>query len=597
MAQTLESLGTLSYNGYDINGPRVRTTLRVTPHYSSDGRTVIYNVIELMVRFVLTSDYDGLGGGDPTDDNMVDFIATMTQAGGVLIFEGLGYGPFEINTADNPADVIYGPKPRLVSIEPIGANLAMRVTWTCEVALVPCALNGIEGFVGPLIELTYTNDWTVDQAGLTVIVIRGHSQIGLNRAAPGSPNIAFTADMNRQAIAPVPPLGFRLKSQDWFLSEDKSREDFTFIFEEIAGDNALPTYCSDIQFDQRLTTTRAGGLHILPTIVISGFVEVVKPQLIALGLQKVFLILNERITNMRNQGRLALIISMNVTEPVFNSRRVAFDFAFQSQPGTLNNGKPQFGGDPGNWSDVFLKAGMFSPVGSTDWLSWQNSMLENAWYSRGFYGQGFNPSNDLIVNQCNAAIPQLTLASGYPTGNIAQFDPGAPTNDPTTQIYLYYDGSVRLVMYPNSSTHFPLPTSAPPNSGGGIGSGSSGQPPVTISSDRAPVAAQLDPTLPPASSQVSGQKPAKIIFEGSAVRTNAPPELPTPSITVGGNANIQVGHSDVKAQTWGEYFGATLHGLSWYIEYIVSGANPDTIMQNFPDNLSKTTTGVQSDGQ
>jgi hypothetical protein len=593
MSQTLPGIGTISYNGYTFYGPRVRTTLRVTPRYGSDGRTVIYNVFEIMVRFVLTSDPLGQQGGLPTDGNMVAALSALNQPGGTLLFNGLGYGPYNINTGLNPTDVVYGPKPRVVSAEPMGSNLAMRVTWTCEVALVACGITGgIEGFQGQLLELTYTNDWTIDQAGLTVIVIRGHVQIGLNRSLPGSPNIVYTADMNRELIAPTPPLQFRVRSQNWFLSEDKSRDDFTFTFEEIAGDNALPTYVSDLQVDHTIAMTRAKGMHIVPSFVISGFVEVVKPQNIEAGFAKVCTIINERLTNARNQGRMILVTSLRITEPIFNSRRVSFELAYITTVAT-DNGKA-VKPDQQMFANVFIQGAMFTTVGSTDWNSWRGSMLESAWGPRGYYGGGIDPGNDSIVDQCNQAIPNLTLADGVPTGNIAQIDPGNPNNDPNTQGYIYYDGHLSIRTYKNANTHYPLPTQSPPNSGGG-GSGGSGNPPaLTLSNQQAPYAAQLDSTLPAPLQQISGQKPVEIVLSGTSVRINAPPELPSIAMAFGQTPAYQTDDSDIEHVSFPEYYGATVYAAAWDIVYTV-GLDAQQIQQVASGDFSQLTLGTQSD--
>jgi hypothetical protein len=580
MAQTLTALGTISYNGFTIGGPRVKTSLRCRPKYDSAGRTNIYNVYEILVTWILTSDAAGLGGGADTGTNMLSVMSLLSQPGGPLIFNGLGYGGIQINTITNASDVLYGPKPQLIVAEPVGANLAMRLTWTCEVAIAQCpSSNNFKGVLGQLVELVYTSDWTIDSQGLTTVVVRGHDTIALNRNFAGGSTIAFTADQNRQQLSPNPPLGMRLESQKWTLSEDKSRDDFAFIYKELANDNALPAGCSDIEMRHLTRNQLHAGSPAAPAggfatavCTITGFVETIKPYPPAYGYEKAIQIITERLTNARNNGAEIFITELSVDEPILGNRKLNFSLSYY----IVHTSLTKFTTD----------AGMFRPVTVTDWNSWKNSMMDTAWSPTGWYGLQFDPGTDIIVDHCNQAFPPSSNPDNVIQGTYV--DPGSFSNDTSQSGYLHWEHTIGVDTHSNSVDHYPLPTSPPSQSGG------SQNAPNSYGTPSAQFTPPMDNTQPAAVRQIMGQKPVRVILHGSGVRQNQPVEIPTVNNAFGTTTGYNSRQSSINHTAYQNIFGATLYAANWYLVYDVA-LTPDQIGQVITGDISQLVVGTPND--
>jgi hypothetical protein len=575
MTQTLPALGTIAYNGFTFGGPRLRTQLEVRPRYDSAKRANVYNVYKILVTFILTSDAAGLAGGlttaDDTGTNAQNIFALLNQPGGALIFQGLGYGNITINTTISQSDVIYGPKPEVITFKSVGANLAMEVTWVCEVAIANCSTIGQKGALGSLTELVYTSDWTIDAQGLTTVVVRGHDAIALNRTVPGSKKIAYTADQNRESLSPNPPLGFRLESENWTLSEDKSREDFTFIFKEFASDNPLPDGAFDVEMHQRTRNVLQEGFAIARS-TISGYVDVVKPYTPGYAWNKAYLIMQERVQSIVNAGKHVFLTDVSIDDPIYGSRRVSFSLSFYITNTSLST-FPQ-------------DSAMFKPVTITDWGTFRASMLAGAWGPRGTYGLSFDPASDVIVDHCNQSFPMSSSQDNVSPGNYDQ--PISLSNSSTQTDYLYWKHEIGVDAGPNSVNHYPLPTSPPAQSGG------SQNAPNNYGTPQAQFTAPMDNTQPNPVMQITGQKPIKIILVGSGLRQNQPCEIPTLDNAFGTNPGYNTTESSVNHTAFKNIFGATLYAANWYLVYDVA-LNPAQIGQVIQGDISQLVVGTDND--
>jgi hypothetical protein len=575
MTQTLSSLGTISYNGFPIGGPRVQTKLSVRPQYDSSGRTNIYNVFKFVVTFILTSDAAGLGGGSDTGTNVFTILALLNQPGGQLLINGLGYGSFNLNVATGQSDVLYGPKPEVTNVQPLGANLAMSVTWSCEFAIANCTSSlGLKGILGQLTELVYTSDWTIDAQGLTTVMTHGHSTIALNRSGIQAKSISYTADQNRESLAPNAPLGMRLESQKWTLSEDKSREDFTFTFKELASDNPLPAGVFDIQMRHRTRVQRDGvkGGFAIAISTVSGYVDTVKPNTPAYGFDKAVLIINERLNAAVAGGHRVFITDLDVDEPVFGARKINFSMSYYIT-GT-------------NLKTFLIDSGMFLPSTVGDWGSWRDSMLAGAWGPRGTYGLSFDPGSDVIVDHCNQSFPPSSSQDNVSPGSYYQ--PGSFTNSTSQTDYHLFDSKFGVDTGANSVNHYPLDQSPPANSGG------TGNAPNNYGTPQGQFTPPMDNTQPAPVTQIMGQKPVRVVLYGSGVRQNAPVEIPTVANTFGKTTGYNSLESSIDHTAFTNYFGATLYAATWYIVYDMA-LTPDQIGQVLQGDLSTLVVGTDND--
>jgi len=560
MPITLPALGTISYNGVTIAGPRVHTRFSCRPQPDSANRTNLYNVYRLETDFVLSDDITGLGGGGgDAGMNSEMIMALLNQPGGPLEFSGLGYGGLSVNTTSQNVDVLYGPKSQAIAYRPVASNAVMQVHWTCEVAIAQCPSS--YSFVGQqnrLLDYVWTQDFSINQTGLTTVTTHGHLAIALNRSSPGATSITYNADQQRDAFQFQVPLGFILVSQDYKISEDKSRMDFVGVCKEVAGQNAYPQFVSDIQVTQRSRAKRdrANGNFVIANCVISGSVEIVKPQANGWGWLVALMIMQERVQAIRDQGAACFLQDVDISESLFNSQRINFSISFY-----VNNMQ--------DLNNMATKTGLFMPVQSTDWGDWQTTMNNSAWLSRGGAGLYMNPADDLIVDYCHPGSSQSSI--NYTPG---QQQPPQYTyplqNSLGDTTYKDWDHRIHVESGDNSTTHFPLPTTPPAESNGSLGAlyygnGSPGQPSIPAA----------DTTLPVPQTQISGQNPVYVVSRGYALRANQPVELPSVIQQMTQQSGWTQIYSKIEPAAFQNYFGATLYGSIWYIVFQVN--DPTTL--------------------
>lgn len=573
MPLTLPSIGTVQYNGYLFAGPRVRTSIEVSPVYDSARRVAMYYRYRLNVIQYITDDPAGLGGsGADCGINTFNAITLLNKPGQVLAFSGLGYGPIQIG-GSAARDVIYGPMPQVVSFRPVGATGVMELNWKCEVHVANCSTIGLKGVLGQLVEYNFEESFGIDTQGLTTQTAKGHLTIAINRVFEASNNISTTADDQRDLFAPIVSLGFRLVDQQYSLSEDKSRLDFQHIYKEIPGDNALPDHCSEIKVSHRTSFERFVSQRPQIASTIAGHVETVKPFQASYGWLKVLLILRDRLSKARAANPNLLLTNLEITEDVFQSRRVDFSLQYWIAGATVDQ--------------ILQASGMFQDTTNvTDWATWTSSMLETAWTSRGYAGLSVPPGEQQLVDHRNPN-GGINSSPGDVTIPYSFSDTGSLSNDTGSKGYVDWDHKISIHTHPNSTTHYPLPTSPPSTTTGQDQT-------LKLGTPQAVFAPQVDQSLPAAITQTAGQRPIYVVSRGFATRMNAPVELPQLIQQILQQAGFTVLHSPIERESYPNYFGAELHAARWYIVFVV-GTQPSNIGNAITGSLTNLTTGTSDD--
>jgi hypothetical protein len=216
----LPTVGEISYNGYEF-GPNTETlSVNVKPAYDRAGRTVVHSVFSLTVRTILA--------GTAIDSAVRTIVRLLTKPACPLVFTGRGL-PLAINVA-GVRDVLWGPKPQVVSVRPLGGGNAVELTWTVEVAIPDCR-DAV--YQNELAELNFTMSFDIDQAGYTRRSYDGFVRIPMTRIAPKNRQLPDSVDLYRNDINPPLLPGFRRTDRSFTISEDKCTLTFSVRDEQM----------------------------------------------------------------------------------------------------------------------------------------------------------------------------------------------------------------------------------------------------------------------------------------------------------------------------------------------------------------------------
>lgn len=212
----------LSYNdfAFDDTAQFISTRCLCTPVYDDAKRMIIGNDFTIDVKGKFT-------GG--TDAQMNTIKATLQTPGKKLTYTSRGYGTFIIN---DPAigvwDVNWGPKPGSFNYVPLGMGQACAFEWTVTTR-IPTCLNSL--YANVLMMSCYSQDWDIDEQGLTHIAVSGTIEIPLtfrnNLMLPDN------ADAYRERCFPPVPQGFQRMTKHSKLSADRKRLDYSYTDREL----------------------------------------------------------------------------------------------------------------------------------------------------------------------------------------------------------------------------------------------------------------------------------------------------------------------------------------------------------------------------
>ena len=156
-----QDLGKVTYNGFAFP-PILNSSVTCQPVYDDSNRSIMYMAYSIRIEFIITLDYadtlvdfSNFGSATHLDDNvyptgaskgsiddMIEFLRRrLCQPGRILRISKIGLGPdLDINENPNSGhwDVTWGPKPKMISWQPLGLNRAAKIVWECEVGLVEC---------------------------------------------------------------------------------------------------------------------------------------------------------------------------------------------------------------------------------------------------------------------------------------------------------------------------------------------------------------------------------------------------------------------------------------------------------------------------
>lgn len=435
--------GTLSYNGVTWQS-MYKCKVDCKPIKDSANRAVIAHEYTLDVEGIIAA-----APGQTTDAAMTNFRQALQAPAGTLQLVSKGFGTLQVNMPGGQLrDAAYGPWPEVFSWRPIGNDQAAEISWRC-VTQVPCESNpAAKG----ILEYCFEESWDVDSDGYTKRSITGHLVIEATRSDVNSRAIPDNADAYREQIVPALLNGFR-RTQQYKLSEDKRRLDFTFQDEELA--EALPSGLSKAEvrhkvlfrYEQKTVPMRG---------TISGTVTCPAGQPKAFLWGKIMLLCSSRaipgangLKSTTGQPIRYWVTSFEIDDEMFD-RSASFSMTYL----IMQAFRPDF-----------LKASqLWQQVPGTAWDIWTASMRQ-AFSARGVAGLAFANSDDLIVDLCLRQPPPQTkgLYGTTPSTKVGSDSTPFPNYvlDPATS-WLAYDLKVRLLEDDRIAVHKPLQQRSPP---------------------------------------------------------------------------------------------------------------------------------------
>ncbi len=376
----------IRYNDWEFSPA---ASLLITNEFISDDADTITTCHKLMITvkdFVVPSSTCGI-----IEDEMEDIKSRLGRKGMALILGNVGYGTSLIvndpGETGSTWDIKAGPKPRVVSWEPIGNTASAHITWQCEVNLSPC-LSNFEG----VSEFNYSIIHSLNDRGYTTATKSGYLRIAQSSIEGvqdpfAQSKLSDTADRYRDEITNKfnKPINYK-REQSFHLSSDFSRVDFVITDREIESPNAYPEGVVSISAPTR-SRFRLPQAGESANTTISVNLELAADQPRVRAWEIFDAIVTERTKRFSGSILESRIVrDLEVSEDYF-SHRYSFTMVMTSVA-------PLFA----HMSAI----GYFSPI-PLNWIDWDNSMAtvkaNRGFANRHHIADGANPQ---LFNLCDA---------------------------------------------------------------------------------------------------------------------------------------------------------------------------------------------------
>lgn len=430
--QTVSEIGEASYNGWEFSAYAETLEFRGTPQYDSSRRTIVATMFSLTI-----SDY--IQNGD-TDAQARLAIIRLTQPAAGLVYTGRGFSNVRINLGGTN-DCSWGPAPRVISLTPMGGSgKTVKIVWTVE-WLQPTCQDGRTS-AGSIMEWCYKLSFDIDRSGYTTRRYQGHIRIAQTRPDIKIRTVQRSADEWRDQVTPAIPNKFRRVSQNWSLSEDKCKLDFTIVDEQMPPN---PPPRGVVQAEANHEISCDGGKIFNWMGTISARYEIADNATVEKAVTAFFALIKDRVGSKKFEPaelkggdgtpltiRSAGVIipwGFSVGEPeIYGKRSASFRFSYRVAGVDL----AQILNQGGLWRATPTDRGSglagLANAGRDGFDLWAGSM-KSAQSNRGISGLNFTANgSDFIVDLCAAVkpIPPLPTALKIAFSEAVVNLPGGP---------------------------------------------------------------------------------------------------------------------------------------------------------------------------
>jgi hypothetical protein len=246
-AALLPDIGELTYNTVTFSS-LFKSEVNGKPMPDEANRTTKCMEWTLEVEGVVT-----LNPADTTTDiTMIQLRKLLTTPGGALKYIGRGFGSLIVNVPGNVLrDVAWGPIPKLMDFNPLGAGRGAFVKWSVSTQIPEFKnisnLGGAPTIGGPtlrtfgaptlapVLQYNYESAVTFDEDQYSHLSIKGTIEIPLTRKTVDDRTLNDIVDAYRQSYLDirVDLDQFRVVSRDFRTSRDKRTIEWEFQAEEL----------------------------------------------------------------------------------------------------------------------------------------------------------------------------------------------------------------------------------------------------------------------------------------------------------------------------------------------------------------------------
>ena len=543
------NLAQIEYNGYQWDGAS-HMTIRCEPVYDDAERVVVCHHYTVRVVGVVAGD------GGTTDQEMQQIRAQLTKPGRRMAIRGAGFYDLVVNQA-GVTDCRFGPKPRVINWTPIGSAQAAEVEWECETWIVFCAdaLDPTEP-----IAFNYGVNYALDLRGLTTRTISGYIEIAMNRTDPDAQTIPHTVDEWRERVRQDIPDHFQRTSQNFQISPDKRRLDFSIVDTELPNNNPYPRGVAKVSGHHRVGWTRRGGGAGRLRNNISVEIELAPNQPMLNAYAAFAAIIRTRIDIARAAYRMGVMVEdIQVQEDLFG-RDCNFSCSY-----TVCAPLQRLLADLGLWT----------PLAHNTWGEWAASIAETT-DERGWANMRLQPTQDVLVDPCgsvftmpwNVVPAPRPIALALPSNVLRNETPPPEESwlEYDAHVYVYRDRALvrqSIMQRPENED----PDFNPQDTGGLVIPPAGGQPDIL---------------------QRGGKSRYTASLVGHAKRAGH--KIPKPALRqVGGADTVEIDAKFFQKIT-GNWLGVPIYQATWVILYSLASEPGDVPPQA---NIEQ---GVQADG-
>lgn len=579
---TLAALGVASYGQFFFNEKTRTEEFDVRPEYDRSGRTSVYKRFTIQLRTTIDS-ISGVG----QEAAMQFAVRQLTQEGQQFQYTGHGSGPLQINVSPGSNDLVWGPKPQVLSCRLIAGDRAWELRWRVEFTKNTCL---DADFFGRIMEFNYRLRYARDRAGYTTRTYAGYIRIPLTRASPGDGRLLDNADNYFEKVYPTVPLGFARETVDRELDESKTK--LTFTVTDVEQPNPLPEGVVHSRFSDRRQAVTARIFSRWQGAWEAEY-ELVKGEPLDNALYHFLATCTDRKKEMKRllpKGSLVFPYSMSIEEPDVHGRaRGRFSLSYSVTAGSKT---------------ILLTAGLWRAVPGTSFTNWRKSLVDSgAWSAFGLNGMRFREGDDVIISLCDSAKPKpppdreigISTTIAFPPADVIPVDDPAPDEswvDWLCNLRLEEDtGTVEHKTLPGVGTVIPVGSTGITTTVGGLGGGRSTG---GVQSNLSAGAGASAGPRPPQGTQGTSLKPQSqsqqqdfgrnyvqvrvipstwVVLHGFAIRAKydiEPPKL----LSVGGAAVVPDNRPDIEyfnTVTFGNY-GVPMKAAVWSLRWRIGNA-------------------------
>jgi len=390
----------ISYNGYTFPLETETQGVEIKPVSDPAGRVVSYNLYSFTIRSFIRKDANQTG---TTDTTMESLRKLLTAYAAPFRYEAVGLGGISINVA-GVKDVVWGPKPRMLRWQPRG-QLVCEILWAVEVAIPECD-NASYAFAA--MEYNFRLNWEIDAGGYTRRIYSGHLRIPQTRTGPAVRTLSDNADLYRNKVVPAVPIGFRRESQDFTLSEDKCKLEFSITDVEHPATNYPPEGVVLVSASHEVASNPPYCGYSWSGTIEATY-EMARDQDRRKALQCFYDLMQDRIDAIRanvpvvptnEQANIKpgtfIMLQFRASEPeIYGRRHAAFSCRYQtvlSLPSLLQS------------------SALWRPVPGDTWDKWYLSLQSTAFSNRGNAQMAFANNGDALIDLClPTAPPEIML--------------------------------------------------------------------------------------------------------------------------------------------------------------------------------------------